>query len=60
MNNSKSILKAGFLLGLILGASACVVAPDRGYREGYYDRDHHRYWHEHGWHDCAERDEHCG
>ncbi|HWZ63003.1 MAG TPA: hypothetical protein VNX02_08275 [Steroidobacteraceae bacterium] len=48
------------LLGLVLLASTllasgCVVEP----REGFYDRDHHRWYHEHGWHDCGEHDEHC-
>jgi hypothetical protein len=48
------------LLGLVLLASTllasgCVVEP----REGYYDRDHHRWYHEHGWRDCGEHDEHC-
>ena len=28
-------------------------------REGYYDRDHHRYYHERGWHECAEHDRWC-
>jgi len=28
-------------------------------REGYWDRDHHRYYHEHEWHDCGDRDDHC-
>jgi len=32
MKNSKSIVKGGFLLGLIMFASACVVAPDRAAR----------------------------
>lgn len=48
------------LTGLALLASAlmtagCVVEP----REGFYDRDHHRWYHEHTWHECGERDEHC-
>jgi hypothetical protein len=48
------------LLGLVLLASAllasgCVVEP----REGFYDREHHRWYHEHGWRDCGEHDEHC-
>jgi hypothetical protein len=54
--------KAGFLLGLIFItlASGCIVAPDHGgYHEGYYDRDHHRWYHEHGWVDCHDGDEHC-
>jgi len=48
------------MLGLIALSSACVVAgPRDGYHEGYYDRDHHRYYHEHGWRDCGDHDEHC-
>ena len=49
------------MLGLIALSTACVVAEPRGgYHEGYYDRDHHRYYHENGWRDCGgERDEHC-
>jgi hypothetical protein len=45
-------------MGLIAVASACVIAEPR---EGYYDRDHHRYYREHVWHDCIERDrqEYC-
>jgi len=43
------------LLGLLLFAPGCVVEP----REGYFDRDHHRWWHEHAWVECGERDEHC-
>jgi len=41
-------------------AAGCVIAPREGpYHEGYYDRDHHRYYHENGWHECGDRDEHC-
>jgi hypothetical protein len=48
------------MLGLISLSTACVVAEPRGgYHEGYYDRDHNRYYHENGWRDCGERDEHC-
>jgi len=36
-------------------ATGCVVEP----REGFYDRDHHRWYHEHTWHECVEHDEHC-
>ncbi len=45
-------------LGLMLVVPGCAVAP----REGYYDRDHHRWWHEHAWRECGDRgdrDEHC-
>ena len=44
------------LLGLILLTEGCVVEP----REGYYDRDHHRWYHEHAWVPCGEHDAHCG
>ncbi len=54
------IATISFLLGLISLASGCVVAPGHGgYREGYYDHEHHRYYHENRWHECGERDEHC-
>lgn len=43
------------LLGFILLVPGCVVEP----REGFYDHDHARWYHEHAWHDCGERDEHC-
>ena len=59
MKNSTTVFKGTFLAGLVVLASACVVAPREGYREGYYDRDHHRYYHENTWHECADRDEHC-
>ena len=52
----KPIARAMLLLGLILVAPGCVVVVPH---EGYYDRDHHRWWHEHGWRECGERDEHC-
>lgn len=44
------------LLGLVAFTSACVVTEPR---EGYWDRDHHRYYHEHGWHDCTPEAEFC-
>jgi hypothetical protein len=53
--NTLSFVKGGILLGMIMFASACVVAP----REGYYDHDQHRYYHENTWHDCVDHDEHC-
>ncbi len=57
MRIPKPIARATFLLlGLImLASSGCVVEP----REGFYDRDHHRWYHEHVWVDCREHDEHC-
>jgi hypothetical protein len=53
--NTLSLVKGGIMLGMIMFASACVVAP----REGYYDHDQHRYYHEHAWHDCGDHDDHC-
>jgi hypothetical protein len=49
------LAKLSVLLGLIAFASACVVEP----REGYWDRDHNRYYHEHGWHGCGPGDNYC-
>jgi len=49
------VAKLTVLLGLIAFASACVVEP----REGYWDRAHNRYYHEHGWHGCGAGDEYC-
>jgi hypothetical protein len=57
MNNIVRVAIGGFLLGMIMQMSGCVVAEPR---EGYYDRDHHRWYHEHTWRDCHEHDEHCG
>jgi hypothetical protein len=62
MANTLGILRGTIALGLIVLASGCVVAePERhhAYAEGYYDRDHHRYWHENGWHECGEHNEYC-
>jgi hypothetical protein len=55
MNLFKTGVRNAFLLTLVTLASACVLAP----REDYYDRDHHRYYHEHAWHDCGDHDDHC-
>jgi len=51
--------KATIVLGLYLLTSlvsGCVVTERR---EGYWDRDHHRWWHNHAWVDCGPGDEHC-
>jgi hypothetical protein len=39
----------------MLVVPGCVIEP----REGFYDHDHHRWWHEHSWRECGDRDEHC-
>jgi hypothetical protein len=60
MTSTQTMIRSAIMLGLISLSTACVVAgPREGYHEGYYDRDHNRYYHENGWHDCGERDEHC-
>jgi hypothetical protein len=56
MINTTRNAKSSFLLALIAIACGCVVVPE----DGHYDRDHHRYYHDHAWHDCVDHDEHCG
>jgi len=53
--NTMRIVKNSILLGLIGLVFGCVLVP----QEGYYDGNHHRYYHENAWHDCVDRDEHC-
>jgi len=55
MINTIRIAKSSFLLGVFSLVLGCVVAP----REGYYDRDHHRYYHENAWHECGDHDQYC-
>ena len=53
----KPIAQAALLLlGAVMFAPGCVIAEPR---DGYYDHEHHRYYHEHGWRECREEDEHC-
>jgi hypothetical protein len=61
MTSTQTMIRSAIMLGLISLSTACVVAggPREGYHEGYYDRDHNRYYHENGWRDCGEHDEHC-
>jgi hypothetical protein len=56
MRNMESLLKGGLLLALMVYSSGCVVAEPR---EGYYDHSHARYYHEHTWHECGERNDSC-
>lgn len=57
MTDKKRMAMGSFLLGLITltSLSGCIVEP----REGYYDHNHHRWYHEHRWRDCDDRDDHC-
>lgn len=74
LSNSVFAPAALALASLMLSLSGCVVkdhevvhdhqasagaAYDQGYKEGYYDREHHRWWHENAWRDCEENDIHC-
>lgn len=52
----------------VVALSGCVVHDrevvhdggySQGYKEGYYDREHNRWWHEQAWHDCVANDIHC-
>jgi hypothetical protein len=56
MKTTQRVAQGSFLLALIAIASGCVIAEPR---DGYWDRDHHRWYHDHAWHECADRDEHC-
>jgi hypothetical protein len=59
MNILKPIAQMGLLmLGLMLFAQGCVGVVEP--REGYLDRDHHRWYHEHAWVACGgPEDAHC-
>jgi hypothetical protein len=56
MTHVMRIAKNSLLLGLIGLMFGCVVAPPH---EGYYDGEHHRYYHENAWHDCGDHDPYC-
>jgi hypothetical protein len=55
MSGKRRIAFGSCLLGMIVFVAGCVVEP----HDGYYDRDHHRYYHEHTWHECVEHDTYC-
>jgi hypothetical protein len=58
MNTVPNAFKYAIVIVLAAIGSACVVEQPR-YHEGYWDRDHARYWHEGGWHPCSEHAENC-
>jgi len=55
MNTRARTLVLGVLYAIAMLSAGCVVEP----REGYWDRNHHRWYHEHHWHDCHEPDAVC-
>jgi hypothetical protein len=59
MNKTLTLPALALVCAFVGLASGCIIAPHDAYREGYYDHDQHRYWHEHAWHDCGEHDDHC-
>jgi len=52
---SLGVLPCFMLNGCIVHDRTVVHEPV----EGYYDSDHHRWYHEHAWVACDERDPHC-
>ena len=52
-------VKPALIAGVLASATGCIVAPAGGYHDGYYDREHARYWHSGGWHRCEEHGEYC-
>jgi hypothetical protein len=56
MKDATRIVIGSMFLAIAAISAGCVVAAPR---EGYYDRDHHRYYHEHTWVVCGDRDDHC-
>ena len=51
----RRIATTSLLLWVMAVMSGCIIGP----REGAYDRDHHRYYHQSTWHECGDHDEHC-
>jgi hypothetical protein len=49
------IARVSCLASLISLLAGCVIAPAP--RDGYYDRPPHRYYHDHEWHQCGDRDD---
>jgi hypothetical protein len=66
--SSSSVVSGVLALLAAMSLTGCVVHDrevvhdggyNQGYKEGYYDSGHNRYWHDQAWHDCVEHDEHC-
>ncbi len=53
MSAIRLIARGSCLISLAVLLAGCVIAP----RDGYYDRDHHRYYQDHRWHPCRGRDD---
>ena len=66
MRSSRLLVPLSLLmLAPVFMLSGCVVDREHTVREepvpseGYYDREHHRWYHEHAWVVCDDRDPHC-
>ncbi len=60
MSAIRYIARVSSVIGLMAFLAGCVVAPGPGWHEGYYDRGHHRWYHNHGWVQCGGyNDPHC-
>ncbi len=56
MKDVKRIAIGSILVALVAGFTAgCIVGP----QEGYYDRDHHRYYYQHVRVACGDHDDNC-
>ncbi len=57
MRQANWVVRAGLLVSLIASTftAGCYVVA----REGDYDREHHRWYHDHEWRACDRDDEHC-
>jgi hypothetical protein len=58
-DKKRTTARNGVLLGLLAFTvlSGCVVTERHD--EGYWDREHSRYWHDHAWVACDHEDMHC-
>ena len=56
MKNMRRIGQLSVFFSLLTFMSACVVTEPH---EGYWDREHARYYHEHAWHPCGHEDAYC-
>jgi hypothetical protein len=53
MSAIRIIARGGCLIALSVLLAGCIIAPP----DGGYDRDHHRYYQDHRWHQCGDRDD---
>jgi hypothetical protein len=60
MMKTEQLVKFALVIGLYTLASGCIIAPaGPRYHDGYWDREHERYWWHNEWHPCSEHGEYC-